>query len=1125
MKSKLFIIILSLLSVFLLVMCILSTQSNALAAPAGTITVNTIVDEYDTGGNCSLREAIQAANTDSAFGGCSGGSGDDIITLPAGTYTLTLTYDVDDSNAHKDLDISSNITINGAGQAATIIDGNQIDRVLDIYNGHTVELNDLTITNGHAPDSATLISDTSPGGNGGDGIEGTPGGGIRNGGDLTLNNCTISGNQAGKGGDGGPGTPGADGVNPGEDGTEGGEGGDGGDGGDGGGIYNYLGATLAVNNSRIENNAAGAGGDGGLGARGGHGVALGDGSVGEGSNGGTGGDGGDGGEGGGIYISDGLTLTIDSSVVSNNQSGKGGAGGVGGDGGNGSGSGRAGDGGEGGDAGWSGYGGGICTYGPATLTQTTISLNQTGSGGNGAAGGAGGVGNPGDVGGDGGEGGDGGDGGYSGYGSGIYHDSTTKLSFNSGTISQNRTGDGGHGGAGGPGGDGVDGTASGDGGNGGEAGDAGEGYGSGDGGGVSSLHRVDISNSVIIRNQTGLGGSGGQGGRGGDGGAGLNGGDGGEGGDGGVGDGGGLGAGLRIASLVLEDSLIDANHVGDGGHGGAGGDGGHGGTSQTGGTGGAGGDGGVGETGGSGGAGGGFSGGTATLGNGIQRSTISNNTSGNAGMGGVGGAGGNGGVGTGDPGPNGNGGHGGGGEYGGDGAGIYASGSIKISSSTVSGNTCGHGGSASDGGASGTGGANSTGQGGGGEHGGDAGRGCGIYAYATLYSDNNTISGNEGGGGGKGSNGGSGQAGAGSGGNGGKATQGGGVYVRSTNTVQVAGTTIADNLVMRNGGAAGTGSADGFAGSGGEGGGVYVYGTGIFSFTHTIIANNNTSYKGPDCQGTLDSLGYNLVEHTNSCVIIGNIGKDIYSIDPNLGPLGANGGPTATHLPLPGSPVLDSGNALCEETDGSAMTEDQRGFARPAGSFCDTGSVEVQGYYTLTAALDGEGFGSIVGKYVGYECQTGDGSCQWPFDLNTVVTLTVEADIGSKFATWSGDCSGTNQICAVTMDAARFVTATFDLIPTYTLTVSLDGEGTGNVSSDPPGIDCGDGGTDCSEVYYEDTVVTLTATPDADSIFGSWSGDCSGSTSTCQVTMLADKSVTATFDRKLLFVYLPLIVK
>jgi len=81
--------------------------------------------------------------------------------------------------------------------------------------------------------------------------------------------------------------------------------------------------------------------------------------------------------------------------------------------------------------------------------------------------------------------------------------------------------------------------------------------------------------------------------------------------------------------------------------------------------------------------------------------------------------------------------------------------------------------------------------------------------------------------------------------------------------------------------------------------------------------------------------------------------------------------------------------------------------------------------------------------------------------------------------------------------------------PSYILTVSKSGNGSGRVTSDPSGIDCG---SDCSERYYSGTTVTLTATADSGSTFAGWSGDCSGTSNTCTLTMNSDKSVTATFN-------------
>ncbi|MGE3468467.1 MAG: choice-of-anchor Q domain-containing protein, partial [Pyrinomonadaceae bacterium] len=78
----------------------------------------------------------------------------------------------------------------------------------------------------------------------------------------------------------------------------------------------------------------------------------------------------------------------------------------------------------------------------------------------------------------------------------------------------------------------------------------------------------------------------------------------------------------------------------------------------------------------------------------------------------------------------------------------------------------------------------------------------------------------------------------------------------------------------------------------------------------------------------------------------GDTATNITGVDPNLGPLQNNGGPTLTHLPNAGSPVIDKSAFF-------NTTEDQRGLARlvddhtianaPGGNGSDMGSVEVQG--------------------------------------------------------------------------------------------------------------------------------------------------------------------------------------
>ncbi len=77
------------------------------------------------------------------------------------------------------------------------------------------------------------------------------------------------------------------------------------------------------------------------------------------------------------------------------------------------------------------------------------------------------------------------------------------------------------------------------------------------------------------------------------------------------------------------------------------------------------------------------------------------------------------------------------------------------------------------------------------------------------------------------------------------------------------------------------------------------------------------------------------------------------------------------------------------------------------------------------------------------------------------------------------------------------------------LTVLMDGTGSGRVTSSPDGISCE---TDCEEDYGSGTQVTLTAAPYSGSTFAGWSGGgCSG-TGPCTLAISGDTSVTAAFD-------------
>jgi hypothetical protein len=125
-----------------------------------------------------LIDAITAANTDIATGGCPAGSGADTIVLPAGS-TQTLTAVNNNADGPNGLpSITSNLTIIGAGAGQTIIEAADSSargfRLFHVAATGVLNLNGLTIT------GSSCVCD---------------GGGIFNAGTLTLTNSTVSGNQ------------------------------------------------------------------------------------------------------------------------------------------------------------------------------------------------------------------------------------------------------------------------------------------------------------------------------------------------------------------------------------------------------------------------------------------------------------------------------------------------------------------------------------------------------------------------------------------------------------------------------------------------------------------------------------------------------------------------------------------------------------------------------------------------------------------------------------------------------------------------------------------------------------------------------------------------------------------
>ncbi|HKC23079.1 MAG TPA: choice-of-anchor Q domain-containing protein [Gaiellaceae bacterium] len=188
------------------------------AAVTASFTVTRTDDPAPDGcalSDCSLREAVLAVD---------GGSGGGTISIPAGHYRLTIAGPGEDVGATGDLDLTNDVTIDGAGARQTVIDSTGSDRVFDVASGVHARINDVSVTGGQvagdgggirnrgtlALSQDAIVGDRAQGAGGGIDDEGnstiadsliadnraTDGGGLRAGASL-VQTTTITGNAAG----------------------------------------------------------------------------------------------------------------------------------------------------------------------------------------------------------------------------------------------------------------------------------------------------------------------------------------------------------------------------------------------------------------------------------------------------------------------------------------------------------------------------------------------------------------------------------------------------------------------------------------------------------------------------------------------------------------------------------------------------------------------------------------------------------------------------------------------------------------------------------------------------------------------------------------------------------------
>ena len=163
------------------------------------------------------------------------------------------------------------------------------------------------------------------------------------------------------------------------------------------------------------------------------------------------------------------------------------------------------------------------------------------------------------------------------------------------------------------------------------------------------------------------------------------------------------------------------------------------------------------------------------------------------------------------------------------------------------------------------------------------------------------------------------------------AGSGGGLYLRAEcgapDEIMVSNVTVADNTA-------------------GSGGGIAAFGNPYnrVDLGNSIIAGNwDAGGVASDCAASqLTSRGYNIIGDGRGCGMIGDETGNLIGVNPDLGPLQDNGGPTETYALLPGSPAIDGGNPSgCTDLwTGNPLTADQRGVPRPQFAACDIGAYE-----------------------------------------------------------------------------------------------------------------------------------------------------------------------------------------
>ncbi|HEY2542182.1 MAG TPA: hypothetical protein VGH92_03940 [Gaiellaceae bacterium] len=241
------------------------------------------------------------------------------------------------------------------------------------------------------------------------------------------------------------------------------------------------------------------------------------------------------------------------------------------------------------------------------------------------------------------------------------------------------------------------------------------------------------------------------------------------------------------------------------------------------------------------------------------------------------------------------------------------------------------------------------------------------------------------------------------------------------------------------------------------------------------------------------------------------------------GGIGCDGGQTctasetpSTTITLTASPANAGGSVFwsgCTSTAGVFCTVTIGTTVQSVTATFSGGTAPPPSTVSANVTVKGDGYVVSSGASGAIHCTAAGGTgCSTSATQNTTITLTAISASGNSadFTRWLGDCAAfTSTTCTLTMNGSKTVEADFAGGNT---TYTLSGQVTGSGSISGGGLTCTTaGGSGCSAPQAAGASITLAATPSFGATFGGWGGSCSGTSTTCTVSMTNAKSVTATF--------------